>query len=109
MNTLTNGRKKHTYRKTTLAFGVAIFIHTAAWASSTEDDGRWIEEVIEVQELVAPYDHDGDQLLSSTEIQQGIDLDMQLYDNDRDNQFSLNEFESMWNTEVQQYTERSSL
>lgn len=106
MNTLTNNHKKHTYRKTVLAFGVALFIGTSAWASSTEDDDRWIKEVIEVREMVEPYDQDGDQLLSSTEVQQGIDLDMQLYDNNRDNQFSLSEFESMWNTEVQQYTEQ---
>jgi len=84
MEILTNGLKKNTYSK----------------------DDEWINEVIEAQKMIEVYDQNGDQLLSVVELQQGFDGDMQLYDNDHDNQFSLSEFERMWNTEVHQHSQQ---
>jgi len=105
MNFFTNTGTKYTFRKAVLTLGVALFIGASAQAASTGDD-EWIEEVIEAQQMIEGYDQNGDQLLSKTELQQGMDRDMQLYDTNIDNQFSLSEFESMWNAEVQQYAQR---
>jgi len=106
MGIFTNCHKKYTSGKTLLALGITLSISTSAWAVSTEDDDNWIEEVIEAQKMIEVYDQNGDQLLSSTEVQQGIVGDMQLYDKNLDNQFSLSEFESMWDIEVQQYSQQ---
>lgn len=112
-NTQNNGANnksaRHSLSARSVAFtlGTALLSATPAWAIMEKDiDDEWLDDTYAVLELIGVYDKNNDGLLSEAEVQQAASSEMNGFDNNRDQQLSLAEFEQLWQTELQQYTQR---